>query len=455
MNADYARLQSVLWIRIIPFLISSLLSKGGDFMKKVDYLSTLFVGIDIGARQNVVSAINFEQEFLIKMKPVPNTQSGAEQLESMLVKILENSMFRAVIIGLESTSFYGVHIANFLSASEKLMPYKPYVYCLNPKEVANYKDSFNSLDKNDGIDSFVIADFARVGRIHTEPWRGSQYLALQRLTRHRLHIVECLTREKTYMLSNVFLKFSEFALLDGEEHPFSNKYGATASSILTDFLSSEDIANASIEELVEFINTKSRKRISDPQTTAEILQQAARNSYRLDKCLYEPLTTSIACSFNCIQAFEKELSTINKAIEKAVMGMNPVEYQILMSIPGFGPVYSSGILAELGSVHAFPNNDAIAKYAGIVWKENQSGDFKAENTPMNKAGNRYLRYYLIEAAGSVVRNIPEYQTFYQKKFAEVTTHQHKRALALTSRKLIRLIFGLLAKNQLYSSNRVD
>lgn len=424
-------------------------------MKKVDYLSTLFVGIDIGARQNVVSAINFEQEFFIKMKPVPNTQSGAEQLESMLVKILENNIFKVTIIGLESTSFYGVHIANFLSASEKLVPYKPYVYCLNPKEVANYKDSFNALDKNDGIDSFVIADFARVGRIHTEPWRGSQYLALQRLTRHRLHIVECLTREKTYMLSNVFLKFSEFALLDGEEHPFSNKYGATASSILTDFLSSEDIANASIEELVEFINTKSRKRISDPQMTAKILKQAARNSYRLDKCLYEPLTTSIACSFNCIQAFEKELSTINKAIEKAVMGMNPVEYQILMSIPGFGPVYSSGILAELGSVHAFPNNDAIAKYAGIVWKENQSGDFKAENTPMNKAGNRYLRYYLIEAAGSVVRHIPEYQAFYQKKFAEVTTHQHKRALALTSRKLIRLIFGLLAKNQLYSSNRVD
>ncbi|EDK35764.1 Predicted transposase [Clostridium kluyveri DSM 555] len=214
-----------------------------------------------------------------------------------------------------------------------------YVYCLNPKEVANYKDSFNSLDKNDRIDSFVIADFARVGRIHTDPWRGSQYLALQRLTRHRLHIVDCLTREKTYMLSNVFLKFSEFALLQGIQHPFSDKYGATASS--------------------------------------------------------------------------------------------------------------------LGSVHAFPNNNAIAKYAGIVWKENQSGGFKAENTPMNKAGNRYLRYYLIEAAGSVVRHIPEYQEFYKKKFAEVTTHQHKRALALTSRKLIRLIFGLLAKNQLYSSNRVD
>ena len=424
-------------------------------MKKIDYLSTLFVGIDISARENVVSAINFEQDFLIKMKPVPNTQAGADELEAMILKVLENNSFKVTIIALESTSFYGVHIANFLSASEKLMPYKPYVYCLNPKEVANYKESFNALNKNDGIDSFVIADFARVGRIHTEPWRGSQYLALQRLTRHRLHIVECLTREKTYMLSNVFLKFSEFALLQADDHPFSDKYGATASAILTDFLSSEDIANTSIEELVNFVNLKSRKRIGDPQQTAEILQQAARNSYRLDKCLYEPLTTSIACSFNCIKAFEKELKAINSAIEKAVMGMNPVEYQILKSIPGFGPVYASGILAELGSVQAFPSNDAIAKYAGIVWKENQSGSFKADNTPMSKAGNRYLRYYLIEAAGSVARHISEYQEFYQKKYAEVTTHQHKRALALTSRKLIRLIFGLLAKNQLYSTNRVD
>ncbi|CAG9701881.1 transposase [Clostridium neonatale] len=171
--------------------------------------------------------------------------------------------------------------------------------------------------------------------------------------------------------------------------------------------------------------------------------------------MYELLTTSIACSFNCIQAFEQELKSINKAIEKTVKELNPVEYQILMSISGVGPTYSSGILAEFGSIQAFPNNDSVAKYVGIVLKENQSGCFKAENTPMSKAGNRYLHYYLIEAAGSVIRHIPEYETFYQKKYAEVTTHQHKRALALTSRKLIRLIFELLAKNQLYFANRVD
>ena len=74
---------------------------------------------------------------------------------------------------------------------------------------------------------------------------------------------------------------------------------------------------------------------------------------------------------------------------------------------------------------------------------------------MLKAGNSYLRYYLGEAANSVRRHIPEYREYYARKYAEVTTHNHKRALALTSRKFVRLVFGLLAKNQLYTGEKLD
>ena len=62
----------------------------------------------------------------------------------------------------------------------------------------------------------------------------------------------------------------------------------------------------------------------------------------------------------------------------------------------FRTVYSSGILAELGSIKAFQNSDALAKYCGIVWNDNQSGEFEAEDKKMSKAGNRYLHYYIIE-----------------------------------------------------------
>jgi hypothetical protein len=70
-----------------------------------------------------------------------------------------------------------------------------------------------------------------------------------------------------------------------------------------------------------------------------------------------------------------------------------------------------------------------------------------KTTKCRKPENPYLRYYLGETANSVRKHISEY--------AEVTKHQHKRALTLTSRKFVQLVFGLLVKNQLYTSEKLD
>ena len=135
--------------------------------------------------------------------------------------------------------------------------------------------------------------------------------------------------------------------------------------------------------------------------------------------------------------------------------MNPNVLIILQSILGIGPVLVSGILSEIGDITAFHSSDALAKYAGLYWPKGDSGDFTSEDNKMSKAGNPYLRCYLGEAANSVRKHIPEYADFYARKYAEVTKHQHKRALALTSRKLVRLVFGLLVKNQLYTGEKLD
>lgn len=98
--------------------------------------------------------------------------------------------------------------------------------------------------------------------------------------------------------------------------------------------------------------------------------------------------------------------------------------------------FAAGIIAEIGDASVFHSSDALAKYAGLTWSKNQSGDFDAEDTSLQKAGNAYLRYYLGEAANSVRKHVPEYRDYYAKKYNEVTKHQHKRALALTSRKFV-------------------
>jgi hypothetical protein len=266
--------------------------------------------------------------------------------------------------------------------------------------------------------------------------------------------VEGITREKTYMVSNIYLKFSELAVLDKQERPFSNTYGATSLAILTEYLSLDDITYSSIEDLVAFIREKGKNRFNNPEMTARVLQKAARDSYRLDKVLYEPLNVAIASSFNVVRALEDEIKTVDKAIERAIKGINHAEYQSLTSIPGVGPVLASGILSEIGTITSFDSHNALAKYAGLTWRVNQSGNYSSDDTRMTKTGNKYLRYYLIEAANSVKNHVPEYKEYYYKKYNEVTTYQHKRALALTSRKFVRLVFGLLTKNQIYSNDKV-
>ena len=423
-------------------------------MKNINVLTTLFVGIDVSARTNVCLAMDFNSNVLLRLD-VTNNQIGADTLKAKLLDLIHRNDFKTTIVALESTSFYGLHISNFLSADEELIPHNVYVHPLNPKMISNYRKSFIGLGKTDPIDAYIIADFARVGRITTEPWKGPQYLALRRLTRHRLHLVECITREKAYMVSNVFLKFSELAVLKEGDHPFSSNHTATAEAILTEMLSLEDLIRLSSEELIEFVCSHSKNRYSHPEEVCKLLKKAARDSYRLDKTLHEPLTVSIASSFNCIETYEREIKSINKAIEKTMKGLCPDAFTVLQSIPGIGQVFASGILSEIGDIHAFHSADALANDAGIYWNRHQSGDYEADDTSMSKAGNKYLRYYLIEATNSIRCHEDSFAAYYRKKFDESKTHHHKRAFALTSRKTIRLIYSLLDKNQLYSANRVQ
>ena len=93
-------------------------------------------------------------------------------------------------------------------------------------------------------------------------------------------------------------------------------------------------------------------------------------------------------------------------------GLTRTSINAFVLFPASGLFFAAGIIAEIGTIADFKSQDAIAKYAGLVWKENQSGNFRADDTKMSKEGNRYLRYYLIEAANSVKNYNAVYNAFY-------------------------------------------
>lgn len=201
----------------------------------------------------------------------------------------------------------------------------------------------------------------------------------------------------------------------------------------------------SLEELVKFLLKYGKNRFRNPKKVADKLKQVARESYRIRPSLASSVNLILTMTLQNIKALEKSLKKVDEAIEKEFRAFP----NTLISVKGLGPVYSAGIFAEIGNIKKFSNQARLAKFAGLTWRKRSSGNFEAQITRMTKSGNEYLRYYLVEAANSLRVHSEEYKAYYQSKYREVTKHQHKRAVALTARKLVRLVFALLTKNQLY------
>lgn len=71
-------------------------------------------------------------------------------------------------------------------------------------------------------------------------------------------------------------------------------------------------------------------------------------------------------------------------------GMNPNVFIILKSIPGIWSVCATRTVSEIGDIIAFHSSDVLAKYAGLTWSRNDSGNFVFEDNSVPKTENIYL-----------------------------------------------------------------
>ena len=403
-------------------------------------MNPLFVGIDVSSKNNVVYLMKPDGSKHSSFS-VQNNLGGAKQLSDKIVSALNSMKLSDVVIGLEATSIYGDTLVYTLREDGGLVRFQRKIHVLNPKQVKKFKDAYPDLPKNDWVDAFVIADHLRFGRINREIYMDDyRYNALRTLTRSRFDVIQNLAREKQRFANYLFLKCSGIA----QSKKFLNS-SATTITLMEQFDSADDLANTDLEYLTSLITESGRGKFSDPVATAKAIQAAARASYRLPATVNDTVNQAMAVSITSIRALEKQVKILDKAIERQF----EIIPNTLTSIPGIGKVYSAGIIAEIGEVRRFDSQASIAKFAGLVWTQHQSGDFEAEHSRMIKSGNRYLRYYLLEAANSVRRCDSEFRRYYDLKFKEVNKYQHKRALALTARKLVRLVFRLLKDNRLY------
>jgi transposase len=264
-----------------------------------------------------------------------------------------------------------------------LQPLHPRLYVLNPHLVSRFRANYGALPKTDRLDAFLIAERVRFGRTLPTPFQlDLRYAPLQRLTRVRCHLLENLAREKNEFLSFLFLSCSSF----GQVSPFGDPFGATSCAVLED-VTTEELAQQSLDELAAYLQQHGRGRFADPEALAATLQRAARDAYRLDTVLDEPLRVVLSTTMASIRSLQQHVKTLDKTIAREVAGIP----QTLDSVPGLGPVWTAGLLAELGDIQRFADEEAIAQDAGLTWTNYQSGTFQAEDTRMRTRGTASLR----------------------------------------------------------------
>ena len=407
----------------------------------------LLVGIDVHRKTNAVCVMDIMGNLVDEHLIANNTPDGIEFLADTLDALAERGEYDAVQIAAEATGWYWWHLARALSQHPGLNQRPTAIYSLNPRLISKLKQAYSDDDKTDLTDAFVIADRLRMGRDLPHPFvDDQQHMCVRLLTRHRRHLVRNLVREKSFFLAHLYLKASEYTHIQ----PFANPFGVTSRTIIRDF-SMEQIASMPLDRLAETIDGLGKRRFADPHLTARNLQAVAQKSYPLPEALQGPVDLILSQTLQQIAALERLIKRTDTAIAEAMQELP----NTLETIPGIGPVFAGGILSEIGDLSRFEHDQAkVAKYAGLKWRRTQSADFEADETPMTQSGNRYLRYYLCEAANSVRMRDAEYKAYYERKYHEVRKHQHKRAIVLTARKLVRLVVRLLTTNQDYRPRRL-
>ena len=154
------------------------------------------------------------------------------------------------------------------------------------------------------------------------------------------------------------------------------------------------------------------------------------------------------------QRIESEVQEKDKIIaEMQHEAKSLPEYNILLSIPGFGVKTVTTLIGELGDIRRFHSSNAINAFIGIDLRHYESGEYVATDH-ISKRGDAVARKILFKS----IQNIavashfhPNHiNDFYQKRKRQSSQPGTKKIAIATMHRLIRTMYHLVINNQLYN-----
>jgi hypothetical protein len=399
-------------------------------------------------------------QYLIPHQAYDNNWSGFQKLKQDVLAYLSGpGLVQLTAVG-ESSAIYWWHLFYQLATDPDFAPFGPNLALLNPAHVKNFRKALPQADKSDPKDARLIARYYHsIGVKHFHAFHA-RYLPLRQLSRAYCRLIHTLASEKAFCLTLVYLTASEYQRLK----PFSDTFGVTSSFVLSEYPDIAALADMPLDDLSDWLNLRARGTLKDPDENARKLRQAARDSYPLPAFLAPTVHTVLQMTMEHIRFLEKQQAAYQALIEAELTRLP--EANLALAEPGLGPILVAGCLGEIQDTRCFTTGRkfdqkrkrwrqrtyrdgqaSVAKLAGLWWPGKSSGRFEGQDRPLAHERNPYLRYWFVQAAYCLKRHQVDYATYYRRKFNQVKKHQHQRALILTARKAVRLIFALLHKAQ--------
>jgi len=307
----------------------------------------LQIGIDFSKKRADVGLFGPDGEMIDKHRAFVNSRPGYEDFKRLVLETMEAYGFAGLNVSGEATSYYWLPFYLELAEDEDLKRYELHQFLLNPRWVKWFKKSFATDHKTDERDPYYIAERTRTCPPAYE-WRAYKaWLPLRFYTRLRFHLAQALSREKNYYQVYLFLINSAYTRLK----PFNDTFGMTSCQILEQQDKLEALAEMSNEALAEHLYQLSGHRLGDPLKSASLLKQVAAEQFQLD----EPLTLALQRVLNLLMQNIHFLQAQIKQVDAWIAEETKQYPQIqnLATIPGIGPVFSSGIVAEIGDLQRF------------------------------------------------------------------------------------------------------
>ncbi|MCI5543577.1 MAG: IS110 family transposase [Mollicutes bacterium] len=388
-----------------------------------------FLGIDIAKTNHVASLIGADGSVVIRAIKFKNSNEGYTKLLNTIQNKLND--LSNINIAMEATGHY------WLSLYSALVDDGFNVSVYNPYQIKSYRGAYNNRkQKNDIIDSIIIADYLRVFGMKDSKLPQEDLMALKQFTRFRSNIVENVSSIKVQvigLLDKVFPEYKDF---------FCDVFGVTSKQILLNCPTPDDIIRISTTKLANLLSKNSRGKFGkdDALNMKEVAKSSFGIKFTTDACSFE-----IKQLINQVIFLESQLEDVDKQISELYNKLD----SHLLSVPGIGIKLAPTILAEIGDINNFDKPSKLIAFAGVDPSENQSGNKLSTNNKLSKRGSPYLRHAIYTASLVAISNEPKLRAYYDKKINE--GKHHFVALAGISRKLLTIIYYILKEDRDYIS----